>query len=236
MHERTSLPSRRGLLKGAVAATAAAANFAPSFAAEQCDAELMAMGRELEALRTRERAMYAEEERLAAIATQIRPPPSPALLAYHGEGKPLFRRTDTGAWITDHKVLAQIRDHAHAWRVTGFCEGECHEAELLDHLEKWREAGHQARHVSGASAAAQVWEKASEACHELCKRIVITPATTAGGIRVKLTALHDCCGDDVAEEWIAAVISGPGYTADERMVFSVFRDALAILGVGGAHV
>lgn len=238
MSER--LTTRRAVLKatgalGTIAALAVPVAVLPKAeAAEPADADLLAMGRELERAMAHERATSAEESRLAAVAKRIRPAPAPALLSYEHEGTPLMRRLDVGGWILVSAVLAYVHEVARLWRVTGFCEGECPEAELLDHLKSWHEGGRQAHKITGAAAAAQVWEEATEACHKLCKRIVVTPATTAEGVRVKLMALHHCCGDDVAEEWIADVIADPDNTTDERVVFSVFRDALRILGVGAA--
>lgn len=237
MSER--LTTRRAIVKasgalGTIAALAVPVVLLPKAeAAEHPDAELIALGRELERAMAHERATSAEESRLAAVARRIRPAPAPALLSYEYEGAPLMRGLDVGGWILVPAVVAYVHEVARLWRVTGFCEGECPEAELLDHLERWHEGGRQARKITGAAAAAQVWEEATEACHKLCKRIVVTPATTAECVRVKLMALHHCCGEDVAEDWIADVIASPGYTTDERLVFSVFRDALRILG-GGA--
>lgn len=239
---REHITSRRAVIKaagalGTITALAVPVAVLPKAeAAEHPDTELLAMARELEQAQAYERAASAEESRLAAVAKRIRPAPSPALRAYHHEEKPLMRKLDDGGWVTDHAVLAYVMDCARTWRITGFCEGEGHEDELLKHLERWRETGHWARQISGAHAAAEEWEQASNACNEICRRIVNTPAATAEGIRVKLMALHHCCGDDVAEEWIADVIAGQNSTTDERLVFSVCRDALRILGVGGAHV
>lgn len=89
---------RRGALMGATAfslGAVGAAVAAPSSNAEQSEAELLAMGRERDALATEEQAASATEDLLYRIAEQRGAAPSPALLAYSHSGEPLFRPLGT---------------------------------------------------------------------------------------------------------------------------------------------
>ncbi|MEP9355024.1 hypothetical protein ABLE93_15655 [Xanthobacter sp. KR7-65] len=234
MRERGSSPSRRGLLKGTVAATAAA-SLANLAVADQADAELLTMGSELEALWVEEQEFSAQAERLNKVGERLRPEPSAALLAYDNEGEPLFHFR-AGAYRPNPPVLAHVQDCERAWRVTGFREGPCPEAALLVDLEAWNSGGARAHEACGAAAAERELERAAAACCVLVKRIVHMPARTAAGLAVKLRALTIARTDGPEDDYIGEVITSPeDYTTDQRMAFSVLRDALAILGVGATQ-
>lgn len=236
------LPTRRAVLKatgalGTIAALAVPVAVLPKAeAAETPDAEILAMGRELEALWAQEQVASEELDRLSDLADELRPAPSAALLAYENEGQPLFR-FEAGAYRLDGPVHARVRDYERAWRVTGFHEGPCPEAAIVAELAAWRDQGRQTRATCGATAAGQELERLAATSGDLCRRIVTMPARTAAGLAVKLRALTICRADGPEDDYIGEVItSAEGYTTDERMAFSTLRDALAILGVGGAHV
>lgn len=224
-------PSRRGILKGAVAGAVMAGLGGATAAANAADAELLAMGRELEALWARERELVDEAARLDEVAHRARPAPSAALLAYENEGEPLFQFR-AGAYRLNTHVMVRFHDYERAWRITGFREGPCPEADLLADLTTWKGEGKLAREACGATAAGREVERAAAACGELAGRIVNMQAKTPAGLAMKLRALTICRADDPEDDWIGEVITSPGYSTDERMAFSVLRDALAILGMG----
>ncbi|MFS8037718.1 hypothetical protein ACI7BZ_12290 [Xanthobacter sp. AM11] len=233
--------TRRALLKatgalGTIAALAVPVAVLPKAeAAEMADAELLAMGRELEARWARERELVTAAAKLDEVAHRDRPAPSAALLAYNNEGAPLFQFR-AGAYRLNTHVMVRFHDYERAWRITGFRESPCPEADLLADLATWKGEGKLAREACGATAAGREVERAAAACGELAGRIVDMQAKTPAGLAVKLRALTICRADDPEDDWIGEVITSPGYSTDERMAFSVLRDALTILGVGGAHV
>lgn len=232
MRERSST-SRRGSLKGAVAATATA-SVAKIAVADQADTELLTLGRELEVLWSREQAAIEEADRLANIAERMSPAPDAVLLAYHHEGVPLFH-FEAGAYRINRAVFAHVKDLEHVWRVCGFCEGPCPEADLLPRLAIWRAGRNKAWEANGTFAADEERERLSEVRTALCNRIVLMRANTVVGVAAKLRALAISRGDEADDDYIGNVITSPGFSTVERMAFSTLRDALAILGVGGSH-
>lgn len=233
MRERRSSPSRRGIPKGAVVASAAG-SLAKMAAADQADANLLALGRELEAAWSKEQAAIEEADRLANVAECMREAPADVLLAYHRDGVPLFH-FEAGAYRINLAVFAHVKDLERVWRVCGFREGPCPEAALLPYLATWRAGRDKAWEASGTFAADEERERLSEVRADLCNRIVAMRAGTVAGIAVKLRALAITRGDGPDDDWIGDVVTSPGFSTAERAAFSTLRDALAILGVGGSH-
>jgi hypothetical protein len=233
MREPRSSPSRRGIPKGVVA-DALAANFACAPVANQADADLLALGHELEVAWSKEQAAVEEADRLANVAERIREAPADVLLAYHRDGVPLFR-FEAGVYRINLAVFAHVRDMERVWRVCGFREGPCPEAELLPHLATWKAGRDKAWEASGTFAADEERERLSEVRTGLCNRIVAMRAGTVAGIAVKLRALSIVRGDGPDDDWIGDVVTSPGFSTAERAAFSTLRDALAILGVRGSH-
>ncbi|MFG1270959.1 twin-arginine translocation signal domain-containing protein [Xanthobacter flavus] len=237
MRERGSSPSRRGLLKGAAAATVAA-SLANLAAADHADAELIAMGRELEALEAQERAADELSDRLYEEAARTCPAPSAALLAYSWRGEPLFRATGTGYRLNSDPYGALL-DRQRIWRDTGASGDHYPEEPLIADLKRWEDGRRAACDANGCAAAMADLDRIGRAGTSLCNRIAKTPAKTLDGVRVKLQALAHCHRGDPGDpgEWIAEVIDnnppyGRGFTTDERLVYSVFRDVCGLLVAG----
>lgn len=239
MRERGSSPSRRGLLKGAVAATAAA-SLANLAAADQADAELLAMGRELEALEAQERIADDASDRLYEEASRTCPAPSAALLAYSWRGEPLFRASGEGYRLNSEPYGA-LMQRSVSWRDMG-ASGDHHpEAPLIADLKRWEDGRRTACDANGCTAAMKELDRLALIGHALCVNIATTPATTPAGLRVKLQALAHCHRGEPGDgaEWISEVINnnpvcGRGFTTDERLVFSVVRDVGAVLTTGAS--
>ena len=239
MRERSST-SRRGSLKGAVAATAAAslANFAT---ANQADAELIAMGRELEALEAQLQAADDASDRLYDEATRACPAPSAALLAYSWRGEPLFRTSGEGYRLNGEPYGALVQRSVF-WGDMGASGDHYPEAPLIADLKRWEDGRRAACDANGCAAVMAEMDRLARAGTALCNRIAATPAATLAGVRVKIHALAHCHQGEPGHkgEWIAEVINnnplgGRGFTTDERLVYSVFRDVCAVLVAGGAN-
>ncbi|QRG07930.1 twin-arginine translocation signal domain-containing protein [Xanthobacter dioxanivorans] len=237
MRERGSSPSRRGLLKGAAAAVAAAA-LANLAAADQADAELLAMGRELEALEAQERAADELSDRLYEEAARTCPAPSAALLAYSWRGEPLFRASGEGYRLNSEPYGALLQ-RARGWQDMGVSGGHYPEAPLIADLKRWEDGRRAACDANGCAAVMAEMDRLARAGTALCSRIAATPAATLDGMRVKLQALAYCHRGEPGDkgEWITEVINntppyGRGFTTDERLVYSVFHDVCGLLVAG----
>ena len=238
MSDRRS-PSRRGILKGAVAG-AVVAGLGRAAEAAPADEELLAMGRELAALAAQEQAADVASDRLHDAAKRSCPAPSAALLAYTHQGEPLFRPLGDG-YTLNTGPYGHLLGRFRLCNSLGTVADRWPEVSLMADLRTWEDGLRAAGEANGYAAAMREMERAAQAAHALCERIAVTPATTPAGVRVKLQALAYCHrgepGDGTA--WIAETINnvpiyGRGFTMDERLVYSVFRDACAL--VGGAHV
>ncbi|GLI23568.1 hypothetical protein XFLAVUS301_32420 [Xanthobacter flavus] len=239
MSERRS-PSRRGILKGAVAGAVVAGLGGATAAANTADAELLAMGRELEALEAQERAADEASDRLYDEATRACPAPSAALLAYSWRGEPLFLSSGEGYRLNGEPYGALLQ-RVQFWRDQGASENHYPEAPLIADIKRWEEGRRAACDANGCTAAMKELDRLALIGHALCVNIATTPATTPAGLRVKLQALAHCHRGEPGDgaEWISDVIKnnpvcGRGFTTDERLVFSVFRDVGAVLTTGAS--
>lgn len=149
MRERGSSPSPRGLLKGAVAATAAA-SLANLAAADQADAELIAMGRELEALEAQERIADDASDRLYEEAARTCPAPSAALLAYSWRGDLLFRASGEGYRLNSEPYGA-LMQRSVSWRDMGASGDHYPEALLIADLKRWEDGRRAACDANGCA-------------------------------------------------------------------------------------
>lgn len=233
-------PSRRGILKGAVAG-AVVAGLGATAAAAAAAAELLAMGRELEALEAQEQAADSASDRLYHEATRTCPPPSAALLAYSWRGEPLFRTSGEGYRLNGEPYGALL-DRQRFWRDMGASGDHYPEAPLIADLKRWEDGRRAACDANGCTAAMKELDRIGRDNTALCNRIAKTPATTLNGVRVKLQALAHCHRGEPGDpgEWIAEVIDnhpphGRGFTTDERLVYSVFRDVCGLLVAGGLN-
>lgn len=236
MVERSSSPSRRRVLKGAIAG-AVAANFA-AVANAEADAELIAMGRRLEELEAQEQAADDLSDRLYDEAQSACPPPSAALLAYVWREEPLFRPLGAGYALNSGPYRALL-ERPTFWREMGTTGEHYPEAALIADLHAWEVGRCAAGDANGCTAVMKELDRLSLIGHALCVSIAAMPATTPSGLRVKLQALAYCHRGEPGDgaEWISEVINnnpvcGRGFTTDERLVFSVFRDVGAILTTG----
>ncbi len=188
------LTNRRGLLKaGTAVATAAPVAVLPKAeAAEQQDAALLELGRELETLWAREREFIATSEHLYALAERIRPAPAPELLAYQRDGRSLLERQENGRYRIGFRVMDEAADLERCWRILAFREGPCPEADVLAALERWRDGGEKAARLTGAIAADGDADQIMELLVALCHRIIAEPAHTQAGLKVKLRAMEWC--------------------------------------------
>jgi hypothetical protein len=237
MVERSYSPSRRRVIKGAVAGMVAA-NFATVAVADQADAALLAMGRELAALAAQEQAADAASDRLHEAAKRSCPAPSATLLAYAYQGEPLFRSLGDGYTLNTGPYGYLLK----RWRLCdslGTVADRWPEVSLMADLKTWEDGLRAAGEANGYAAAMREMERAAQAAHALCGRIAVMPATTPAGVLVKLQALAYCHRGEPGDgtEWIAETINnvpiyGRGFSIDERLVYSVFRDACAILASG----
>lgn len=239
MREHHSSPSRRGILKGAVAG-AVVAGLGRAAEAAPADAELLAMGRRLEELEAQEQAADNLSDRLYDEAQSACPPPSAALLAYVWRGEPLFRPLGAGYALNSGPYRALLQ-RSTFWQETGAAEHHFPDEALIADLHAWEAGRCAAGDANGCTAVMKELDRLSLIGHALCVNIATMPATTPAGLRVKLQALAYCHRGEPGDgaEWISEVISnnpvcGRGFTTDERLVFSVFRDVGAL--VGGAHV
>lgn len=237
MSERRS-PSRRGILKGAVAGAVVAGLGGTAAPANAADAELLAMGRELEALEAQERAADELSDRLYDEATRACPAPSAALLAYSWRGQPLFLSSGEGYRLNSEPYGALLQ-RVQFCRDQGASGDHYPEALLIADLKRWEDGRRAACDANGFTAAMKELDRLALIGHTLCVNIATTPATTPAGLRVKLQALAHCHRGEPGDgaEWISEVIKnnpvcGRGFTTDERLVFSVFRDVGAVLKVG----
>lgn len=240
MVERSNSPSRRRVIKGAVAGMVAA-KFATVAAADQADAELLAMGRELAALEAQEQAADVASDRLHEAAKRSCPAPSAALLAYSYQGEPLFRPQGDG-YTLNTGPYGHLLGRFRLCDSLGTVADRWPEVSLMADLKTWEDGLRAAGQANGYAAAMQEMERAAQASYALCARIAVTPATTPAGVRVKLQALTHCHRGEPGDgtEWIAETINnapiyGRGFTMDERLVYSVFRDACTLLAMGGAN-
>ncbi|MEP9354849.1 hypothetical protein ABLE93_14770 [Xanthobacter sp. KR7-65] len=236
MSERRS-PSRRGILKGAVAG-AVVAGLGATAEAAPADAELLAMGRELEALQAQERVADETSDRLYDEATRACPAPSAALLAYSWQGEPLFLSSGEGYRLNGEPYGALLQ-RVQFWRDQGVSGDRYPEAPLIADLKRWEDGRRAACDANGCTAAMKELDRLALIGHALCVNIATTPATTPAGLRVKLQALAHCHRGEPGDgaEWISEVIKnnpvcGRGFTTDERLVFSVVRDVGAVLTTG----
>lgn len=227
-----SMPaSRRSFLKatGAVASLAALAVPASAMPRAEdpqtADADLLAMGRELEALWTRERELSSVSMQLGALAEQMRPDPAPVLAAFEHEGQRFFEKTATG-WRENLKVADAVE--------VLFRQGRSEFAEVLDARQAWRAGGAEARRLSGYTASEQEEEAVGNAMSELCDRIIVTPAVSPAGLKVKLRALSWCYPDVSASAALASIAGDAEDYTSSRIVASSLRDALGMLGVESA--
>jgi len=237
MRERRSSPSRRGTSKGAVASVVVA-NFATVATADQADADLLAMGRELSALEAQEEAADAASDRLHEAAKRSCPAPSAALLAYAYQGEPLFRPLGEGHTLNTGPY-GYLLERCRLCNSLGTVADRWPEVSLMADLKTWEDGLRAAGEANGYAAAMQEMERAAKAAYALCERIAVMPATTPAGVRVKLQALAHCHRGEPGDgaEWVTETINnipiyGRGFTMDERLVYSVFRDACAILASG----
>ncbi|MFG1206298.1 hypothetical protein [Xanthobacter flavus] len=238
MVERSSSPSRRRVLKGAIAG-AVAANFA-AVANAEADAELLAMGRRLEELEAQEQAADDLSDRLYDEAQSACPPPSAALLAYVWREEPLFRPLGAGYALNSGPYRALL-ERPTFWREMGTTGEHYPEAALIADLHAWEAGRCAAGDANGCTAVMKELDRLALIGHALCVNIATTPATTPAGLRVKLQALTHCHRGEPGDgaEWISEVINnspvcGRGFTTDERLVFSVVRDVGAVLTTGAS--
>lgn len=236
MSER--LTTRRDLLKatgalGTIAALAAPIAILPKAeAAEMADAELLAMGRELEAMWVRERELVAEGKRLGALANEMRPAPEPVLLAYEHDGRFLMERLENGSYWANVGIQNEAADIERCWRVLGFREGPCPEAEVLAALERWKAGGREADDRVGVTASEDEFDRVTDAIGALCDRIIAQPARSMAGLKVKLRALDWCYPDTSHHTALEETRDDEQGITSPRLIASTLIDALAILTTG----
>ena len=230
-------PSRHGILKGAVAG-AVVAGLGGAAEAAPADAELLAMGRRLEELEAQEQAADDLSDRLYDEAQSACPPPSAALLAYVWREEPLFRPLGAG-YALNSEPYGALMQRLVFWRDMGASEDHYPEAPLIADLTRWEDGRRAACDANGCTAVMADMDRLAREGSALCKRVVTTPAKTLDGVRVKLQALAHCHRGEEGDprEWIAEVIDnhppyGRGFTTDERLVYSVFRDVCGLLVAG----
>ena len=232
-------PSRRTIIKatgalGTIAALSVPVAVLPKAeAGEHADAELLALGRELESLWAREHELVLEACRLHEVADLNRPAPAPALLAYEHDGSPLFEREMDGRYCLDRQVQDHVADVERCWRVLGFREGPCPEADLLPLLEEWREAGREVRRQSGASAADDAVDGVRKDATAIYDRIIAAEASTREGMQVKLRAIERHCPGMNCKSWLEARADSTAQAHSNRLAFSALRDAIQLIGIGG---
>ncbi|MDI4667081.1 hypothetical protein K9U40_22555 [Xanthobacter autotrophicus] len=238
----TAMPtsSRRAFLKaggalGTIAALAVPVAVLPKVeAAEQQDAELLALGRELETLWARERELAAECSRLSALAEQMQPAPAPLVLAFELNGEHLLEEKSGQLWV-NFRLHDWLRAYDAMWN-SPTRQQQPLVAEVLAALGEWQKGGEEAERLSGAAAADDAFEDVTDAISALCDRIVAAPAMSPAGLMVKMRALDWCYPDGTAAAVLRKQADDEEEVTSVRLAASAFRDALAILGVGGAHV
>ncbi|MDI4655535.1 twin-arginine translocation signal domain-containing protein [Xanthobacter autotrophicus] len=233
-------PTRRAFLKaggalGTVAALAVPVAVLPKAeAAEQADAALLAMGRELETLWERERGLAAEGKRLDALTEQTRPAPEPKLLAYQRGGKRLLEEKGGRFWVNYH-LYDWLRAYGATWN-SPTLQQQSEVAQVLAALERWDTAGRETERAIGETACDEEHDRVTDAISALCDRIVAEPARTPAGLAVKLRALDWCYPDSSHAAAIKEQIDDEDEVTSVRLTASVLADTLRLLGQGGAHV
>ena len=232
--------TRRAVLKaagalGTVAALAVPVAILPKAeAGEHADAALLAMGRRLDALWTRENELVAEEKRLVAVAERIRPAPAPELFAYERGGAHLMYEDKGRLWV-DFRLRDHLRALDQFWNTPNRVMHP-RAASLLAALDAWHAGGEEARRTTGAAAANAEFERVTDEISELCTDIIGTPAKTAAGVMVKMRALEWCYPEQDRTATLRELMEDEEANTSERLVASALLDALAILNVGGANV
>lgn len=232
--------SRRAFLKaggalGTVAALAVPVAVLPKAeAAEQQDATLLEMGRELETQWALENELSAECGRLSTLAEQMRPAPAPLLLTFERNGEHLLKEKSGQLWV-NFRLHDWLRAYDAMWNSPTHQQQPL-VAEVLAALGEWQKGGEEAEKLVGSTAADEEFERVVGLTGELCDRIVAEPARTPAGLRVKLRALDWCYPDSSHVAAIKEQADDEEEVTSVRLAASAFRDALAILGVGGAHV
>lgn len=227
----SQFPSRRAVLSAGAALAVSIAVLPEAEAAGRQDAALLKMGLELDALWTRELELAAESKRLHDLAWQIRPAPEPGLLAYEHEGRLLFEPQENGRYWVDFGVQREAMDIERCWRVLGFREGPCPEADILVALERWWIAGDEAESAVGATATREELERVTEIAGDLCGRIIAEPAQTPAGLKVKLRALDWCYSESSHGAAIAELRDDEEGTKSDRLIASALGDAIRMLGL-----
>ncbi|MFG1301927.1 hypothetical protein V5F49_19250 [Xanthobacter sp. V3C-3] len=225
--------SRRDILKatgalGTIAALAVPVAILPKAeAAEMADAELLAMGRELEAMWARERELVAEGKRLDALAEQMRPEPAPILLTFERDQERLLEGT-AGRYRTNFRMHDWLRAYDAMWN-SPTRQQQPLVAEVLAAYEAWRKGGEEAERLSGAAAADDAFDRVTNDIGALCSRIAATPANSPAGFMVKVRALEWCYPDSTAAEVLRNQMEDEGEHASVRLMASALRDALSFL-------
>jgi len=225
--------SRRDILKasgalGTIAALAVPVAILPKAdAAPAADAELLAMGRELEALWARERELVADGKRLGALAKQMRPAPAPILLTFERDGKRLIEEK-AGQYRVNFGLHDWLRTYDAMWN-SPTRQQQPLVAEVLAAYEEWRKGGEEAERLSGAAAADDAFDRVTDDISSLCRRIAAAPATSPAGFMVKMRALEWCYPGSTAAEVLRNQMEDEGEHASVRLMASALSDALRFL-------
>lgn len=225
--------SRRAFLKagaalGTVAALAVPVAVLPKAeAAPAIDADLLAMGRDLETLWARERELVADGKRLGALAEEMRPPPAPILLTFERNGERLLEQK-AGRYRANFGLHDWLRAYDAMWN-SPTRQQQPLVAEVLAAYEAWRKGGEEAEQLSGAAAADDAFEEVTNNIGALCKRIAAAPATSLAGFMVKMRALEWCYPDSTAAEVLRNQMEDEGEHTSVRLMASALRDALGFL-------